>query len=147
MSGYWPNSEIVAVAWLKSLAGLNNAVATELPSDTSTWSSTGFVQVLGVGGTPRAYLPVARPVIGVSCWAVAPGSGRPPWNKANQLAEIVRRATYDVRGALVVTPTAYQNATLLAAVPLSEPRRIRDDQGDYARFDLDVELHWLAVDK
>ena len=40
-------------------------------------------------------MPLRRPVGQVECWATNPGSGKPPWNRAADLAEQIRIATYD----------------------------------------------------
>lgn len=144
---YHPNTELVAVAYLKTVPGLGSNVATDLPQDNSTWSASGFVQVMTVGGTPNAYSPIARPVVSVDCWAVSPNSSKPPWGKANQLAEDIRAAVHG--GVLlpqrVTVGAAYAKADVVEARILSEPRRIPDDDADYAHFSLDLELHWIEV--
>lgn len=146
MSGFHPTTELVAVAWLKGITALGGAVATELPADTSSWASTGFVQVQGVGGTPALDLPVARPVVSVDFWWVAPSSSKPPWNKANQLAEHLRAHLSSAWAARVVTlPAGYASARVTGAWLLTEPRRIRDDAADYAHFQADLQLNWVEV--
>lgn len=145
-----PTTDLVAVAWLRTLAGIDaGQVATTLPQSTSSWSELGFVQVTGVGGAPNMYVPLASPVVQVDCWAVAAtSSGKPPWNKANQLAELIRAACYDldsVADTIVSLPAAYANARVLSAFLLSEPRRVYDDDGSYARYQFDLQLHWVEV--
>jgi len=144
-----PTSELVAVAWIKGVAGVPvTSVATDLPADNSTWSASGFVQVTAVGGSPNIYVPVAQPVIQVDCWAVNPNSSKPPWGKANQLAEVIRMGCLDhpnVGRLLSGFPAAYSNARCLSVYPISEPRRIRDDAADYAHYTMDLQFMWVEV--
>jgi hypothetical protein len=144
-----PTSELVAVAWLKGVTGIpSTAVATDLPADNSTWSASGFVQVMSVGGSPNIYVPVAQPVIQVDLWAVNPNSSKPPWGKANQLAESIRMGTLDhanVGRLLTGFPAAYNNARCLTVYPISEPRRIRDDSADFAHYTMDLQFMWIEV--
>jgi hypothetical protein len=145
--GHHPNTELVTVALLKTVPGLGSNVATDLPSDNSTWSASGFVQVMTVGGTPDAYLPLARPIVSVDCWAVSPSSSKPPWGKANGLAEYIRDA---VHGGIVLPKRVslgvnYNSADVLGAWMLTEPRRIVDDDADYAHFTFDLQVDWVEV--
>jgi hypothetical protein len=140
---YPPTTDLVAVAWLKSVLGPFSAVGTTLPTDRASWPD-GFVQVLGVGGTPHVELPVRRPVVSVDCW-VAPTqtSNSPRWGQASVLAERVRLATEDKAGPRVVVLTGnYRPAVVMSAWAATEPRRIPDDSGGYAHYSLDVGLHW-----
>jgi len=142
-----PTSELVAVAWLKGLSGLNNLVATDLPADATSWAASGFTQVLTVGGSPSLDFPLANPVVSLDFWANAPGSGKPPWNKANQLAEVARRGMLDhdaVQRALTL-PAAYNNARCVTVYPLTEPRRVRDDAAEFARYTMDALFSWVEV--
>ena len=142
-----PTPDLVAVAWLKGVAGIpSGSVATTLPSDNTTWAASGFVQVTVVGGSPEPHMPLRVPVLSVDCWAVNPGSGRPPWGKAATLAELVRDGTLaaDV-GRTVTLPVGGLTARVLSVYALSEARRILDDDGSYARFSLDVALAWVGV--
>ena len=150
-----PNSELVAVAWLRTVLGLTAAmVSTRLPTDTTLWEESGFVTVGGgdgtgavIGGSPNREMPLRAPVVSVHCWAVKRGSGRPPWGKAAQLAELIVTGTYDetrMRRQLTL-PSGYQPARLNEAYALSEPRRIPADPSGYAHFQLDLQLHWVAT--
>lgn len=145
---YHPTSDLVVVTWLKGLADLGNRVATELPTtDASSWAASGFTQVTTVGGAPSLDYPLANPVVSLDFWAYAPDSGRPPWNKANQVAEIVRRAMLDhtaVQRALTL-PAAYNNARVITCYPTIEPRRVRSDDAQFARFTMDAVFSWVEV--
>lgn len=154
--GNRPNSELVAVAWIGSAAGLSTAmVATKLPRDTSTWSSTGFITVGGadgaggavVGGSPDRYTRLRNPVLSVHGWAVNPGSAKPPWGKAAHLLEVLIAATEDestIRRALTL-PGGYDPARVQEVYPLGEPRKVPGDEGSYAHYSLDLQLHWVAL--
>lgn len=142
-----PTNELVAVTWLKGITDLGSRVATTLPTDTATWSASGFVQVTTVGGTPEITMPVAKPVLSVDCWAVAPNTGNPPWNKANQLAEYVRTAVHAHAETprTVDLPSTYNDARVLTAYMLTEPRRIRNDDADYAHYSFDLHISWVEI--
>ncbi len=141
-----PTTDLVAVAWLRGVPGVpSTAVATTLPSNTSTWAASGFVQVTTTGGTPNPHLPVRRPVVGVDCCAVAPGSARPPWGRANSLAEAIRAGTFGAAGRVVALSVGGLHARVLEAYLLSEPRRVTDDEGSYARYSFDLSLAWTAA--
>jgi hypothetical protein len=133
-------------------------VDTQLPDDANAdgtpadWvvAGQGYVTVAVVGGNPDALLPVHRPVMQVDCWAVVPGSGKPPWGVANALAEAITLATWSrvaiprhltitVRGVLY-PPASVQGAEIVTA-----PRRILDDAGDYARYSMDLRLQWITL--
>lgn len=147
-----PNSELVTVAWLKSLDGIpTNGVGTTLPA-ASAWAADGFVQVSVAGGAPDRDLPVARPVMSVDCWANNPNSARPPWGKAAQLAEVIRAACYRMQNdpdptqqILTMHVAGYQRAVLYSAYWVSEPRRRPADEARFARIGGDLQIHWAVV--
>lgn len=144
-----PNGELVTVAYLRQITGLAGNVATALPADQTSWSDIGFVQVAGVGGSPDRTQPLAKPVLSLDFWATNPDTGRPPWNKASQLAEHVRADVHAhaTTPRLVVTPAGYANARVITAFLLTEPRRIRDDAADYAHLSADLAVWWVEVPK
>lgn len=146
-----PNSETVCVTYIQTMAGLQvDVVATQLPSDNKQWATYGAILVSVVGGIPDMDIPVAHPVIQLDFLANNPGSNKPPWFKANALAEQVRMALYDkAHVGRIVTPTAggvqYPAAKVLTAYFLTEPRRIYGDAGTYARYSADLALSWAPV--
>lgn len=151
--------ELVAVAWIATIPGVGpGIVATTLPPDTdrdgkpAEWvvRGDGFVTVTVVGGTPDPMLPVHRPVFQVDTWAVLPGSGRPPWGIASNLAETIVQAAIDRTRPprlleITVKGKRYPDATVDAATVLQSPRRVPDDPGDYARYMFDLQLQWKTV--
>lgn len=138
------NTELVAIAWLGGVTGLTSAmVAATLPADNTTWAASGFVTVRTVGGAPGIHVPLRQPVVMVDCWAVKPGSSKPPWFQANALAELIDAGCRASTAQRPVTlPTGYPTARVLSAYLVSEPRRAYGDQGDYARYTVDMALNW-----
>jgi hypothetical protein len=146
-----PNNELVAVSWLSSIAGLEvDGIATQLPSVEASWKRYGFVTVAVVGGSPENNTSIRRPVYQVDCWANNKGSDKPPWWRANVLAEQIRAATFDRqhshRGcAIAAGGASYPNVIVLAATMMTEPRRGYGDPGDYARYQFDLQMWWTQV--
>lgn len=159
-----PDSELVASGWLAAIPGWSSAmVGTTLPrlgpnGPLPDWVDTGFVTVAVVGGTPASHVPQAEPVLSVNCWAVnascaGPGQpinvqNKPPWGRASQLAEQIRAAAYVLdkgigRGVTMPVP-GYAHAAVTSALLLTEPRRMPSDMAGYARYQLDIQLTWVA---
>jgi hypothetical protein len=141
------NTELVAMAWLAGVTGLSSAmVAATLPKDNSSWAASGFVTVRTAGGSPGIHVPMRQPVVTVDTWAVSPSSGKPPWFKANALAELLDVGCRAANAARTVTlPTNYGQARVHSAYLVSEPRRAYGDQGDYARYTTDLALNWTDL--
>lgn len=143
---HFPNAELVAVAWVKSVPGVDpTKVATSLPADTSVWSATGFVQVGVVGGSPNVDTPLFAPVVQVDCWTNAVNSNKPPWGQAHALAGAIMWATYRHEPTTVAMPENYHPARLLSVYGLSEPRRIPSDTAGYARVQFDLAMVWTVT--
>lgn len=144
---FYPSNEMVAVQWLKGITYLGNRVATELPTDNSSWSASGFVTVAAVGGTPHMYVPLRRPVLSVDCWGVTPNSGKPPWRLAHQLASEIYVAilNHPVVPRPLTMPSGYMGARVMTAIPRSEPVRVPGDVASYAHFSMDVEMQWTVT--
>lgn len=144
---YLPTAEQVAVAWLKTVTGVDaTKVATTLPADVSVWAATGFWQVTVVGGTPATHTPLYMPVIRVDCWAANLASTKPPWGRAGSMAGSVVWATYHQPALLRVDPGAgFDTAHVLSTFPLSEPVRVPDDDAGFARVFVDLRLSWVVI--
>ena len=149
---YPPTNELVAIAWLgQRVDGIvEGQVATTLPKDKAAWADEGFVQVQALpGGSPDIDVPLRRPVLQVDLWAVTldangNASNKPPWNKANRLAELLRLATESqAYGKPVTLPDGYRGARVQAAYLIGEPTRVTDDPSGYARFTVDLALDWV----
>jgi len=143
-----PNSELVAVGWLQGIPYLGSRVATSLPTDNSTWSASGFVTAVAAGGAAPMYSGQLRePVIGVTCWAAAPTSGKPQWYMASQLVEAILDATLEAVTVprRLTLPAAYAPAFVRSVRVVSEPTRVPGDVASYARYNLDMVFSWVEV--
>jgi hypothetical protein len=156
-----PTSDMVAVAWLGGITGLSpNMISTNLPQDQTTWSTSGFIVVSTIAGDVNMYLPqIRRPIVQIDAYATNPNSGKPPWGKANHLAELVRshveagnRASNFAR-LLTFSQGDYLGANVIDAMMLSEPRRgligtdtsTSGDAASYARYMFDLQLTWRVA--
>ena len=147
---FLPHSELVAVAWLRSIPSMLASAGTTLPKEATTWAD-GFLRVSIAGGRSDRDVPQHSPLLQVDVFFPNRGSGRPPWNKANQLSEQIRAACYP-RGddanptqRTVTLPTGYQQARVQSAEVVTEPRRMLGDDARYALYALDLSLTWVAV--
>jgi len=143
-----PNSELVAVAWLRGVPGLSpDIVATSRPRDSDTWADNGFVQVGDAGGNPDRDIPMRRPVMSLHLWANNPQSGKPPWGKAAALGEYILAdcQRHQHRNVTAHLPAGYSGARVMSAYALSEVRRVPGDLTSFAHYQLDLQLHWCVV--
>ncbi len=147
MTTHRPNTELVAIAWLGGVEGLSpSTVGATLPKDQTTWAGTGFVTVRTSGGAPAIYTPMRHPVVTLDFYAVKPGSSKPPWFMANELAELVDiGCRADAAPRSVTLPGNYPVARVFTAYFLQEPRRSYADAGDYAHYVADLALNWAAL--
>lgn len=142
-----PNDELVATGWLvAAVTGLTTRkVAATLPDP--PWVDNEFVQIMQVGGAPNIDVPILEPVVSVNCFAMRPGSSKPPWGQANQLAMKIWKACYGLQynpsGMVVVSPSGYGSALVRAVYPVSQPRRIPSDPSQYAVYNLDLQFSWV----
>lgn len=143
-------SELVAQAWIRGIPGLTaDGVGGQLPAAEREWARGGYIVVpVTVGGTPMDSGPVQRPVVQVECWATNPGSARLPWLKAVNLAEQVRLAAYDRTYASprpLNLGAGYPTGWVRAVKPMTHPKRVWSDEGDYAGYVFDLYLMWVAA--
>lgn len=152
-----PNTDLVGVAWLKLVAGLDpTKVATKLPTSNGTVAvgalqppGGGFVRWRsGLGGTPSGAM--RRPVGAVECWAApAPGSSQVPWGRASELMESIMAVVDDefhpLHGVTVTLPGDYGKARVHTVNALGEPVKVEGDPSGFARFDVDLEINWTGV--
>ncbi len=153
------NSELAAIAWLKTVPGLPvNQIGTTLPQDNSTWAVSGYVQPIIVGkGSSSRYFGYRAPVVQVHCWAVNPDKQTPPWWKANELAEnIYARLLIDGNGAENLdVKTGYRSVRVLQAWEIEEPKRIPwgfpsgqgsfVDPGNTAHYTVSFQMAWAEL--
>lgn len=144
------STELVVQAWIRGIPGLTaSGVGSQLPAVEQEWADGGYIVVpFTVGGTPMDSAPVQRPVVQVECWATVPDSDKLPWLKAANLAEQVRLAAYD-RTYASARPLqlggGYPTAWVRAVKPMTHPRRVWSDQGDYAGYLMDLYLMWISA--
>jgi hypothetical protein len=144
-----PTIDVVAVALVRVLTSIPaSRVDTTLPKETTVWAD-GFVQAVGISEESGMYVPLHTSMITVSCWATNIGSGKPPWGKANQLAEALKVECLDHSNfpiTLDLSPFgSYAPARVHSAYFVNEPHRIPSDEGSYARYDGDLQVHWTPL--
>ena len=141
---YLAIDDLVVEKWLRQvLPGVG--VAHTLP-DASTWDGNQFVHITGVGGSPDPEQPIYHPVIEAACYAYKPGSKKPPWYQANQLAMTIYRhclTHIDPDDAVLTLGDGYEQARILERIPQTTPRRGKSDASHYARYNIEVELIWV----
>ena len=162
------NSELVTIAWLKTLSGLPvNAIGTTVPmgldGQAPDWASTGFVQVIVSGrGTSAINTPYRAPVITAHCWAVSVRKQKPPWQQANDLAEIIWNECQRDDGnglenvTLPVNIAQPPKVRILQAWGVQEPRRMPYgfptmgrgqfiNPGNSCQYTVDFQLAWAEL--
>jgi hypothetical protein len=142
------NSELVLVAWLKTVPGIGTKVATRLPADNTSWAASGFAVVSGaVGGAIDLYVPQQRPVMQVDCYAINVGSDNPPWDIAADLASTIIAGTYDTTllNQALTLRTGYEQARVTGVSVDGGPRRMQADTAAQAWYQLDLRVDWIAI--
>lgn len=144
--GLRPTNELAAITWLRTLPGVpSTKVSTRLPEDNSLISASGFVTVMTLGGSSDIYNPHRAPVLEIKTWAHrGPGQKEAPWWQANQIAEAIYEACLDHRsfGGVLATRSGYDNVCVPSAYLLSEPRKLESDDGEFAVYVFELQLHW-----
>lgn len=151
-----PSSLLVAIGWLRlALPGVE--VGEDLP-DFSTESTAsqdalravGFVRVSVVGGTPHLEVPRRNPVVSAESW-LAPQAltGKASWARAHNLAGRIVTATWDpsLMGKVVDLSAVgnYASARVDTVNALGEPDEVEEDESDWARVDVELDLSWVAA--
>jgi hypothetical protein len=145
---FLPTSELAANAWLAAIPGLppEEFIGQELEGDTSLWSETGFVQAQIAGGAPHLELAQGEPVFQINCWVSQPDSQEIPWGQARHLSALITAACLDRdRFGPVTTPAQYQDARVMEAHVLTEPRRVTDDPQRIGGYQLDLQMFWVVA--
>lgn len=148
MAFVYATPEKVALGWAAAIFN-PSMVGQQLPEDNTTWAASGFVTAsISPGLGPHMYYRFDRPVVSFQCWAVNADTGRPPWGRAQNLAETIRvQGTYANQPVSVTVEDASENARVLSSYLVSEPRKVFGDLGDYAAYVVDVQLFWVATPK
>lgn len=150
---YHANSELVAQAWLAQLPGFNaGMVGTQVPEKAEQNASlvtSGFATVSIVGGNPNEYVPERQPVLAVKTYgfSTATQSRKPPFNIANNLAEIVANSVYKVTNfnQLLSLGTNFPTARVQDAKLITEPRRVYGDKAYWAIYLTEVQIFWVEL--
>lgn len=144
---YLPTSPVVAIAWLRSRAGIvPGQVATKLPRELAEWADLGFVQATVITGSVDDDLRVRSPLIQLDAWAHSTDSVKPPVGKAARLAELVLKATESdaqAYGQTIDLGPNYLPARVLAAHSPTEPSVVEGDPSGFARVTFDFVLTWV----
>lgn len=149
MTVTYATTEAVAVAWVKSL-GLTG-VGTTVPEDSSTWHSTGFVQVIKTGGAPDPYLKFRNNVITCDIWAAREdvNSQNPPWGQAAEIAETIVAGCYDVSKSNVglILPASLNSIPVKVSSVwlITDSTRAPSDEAHKAHYLLDFQITWVQV--
>lgn len=137
-------TESVAVAWMRSLAGLDGLVGTTLPT---TLPDDGFVTVAAIPIAADVDVPQrGRGYVQADTWAAPKsGSAKPPWARANLLAETILRGTFSMRHGATVELRPGVAARLQSVYATTEPERITSDPGGFARYRFDLAVDWVRL--
>ena len=146
------DNEEVCIQWLKTLDGIpSDGVGDRLPQDNSTWEASGFITVEAISGSPDIYLPEKHPIFHLLFWANRANSQRIPWGKANNLAELLIRAcevdNHTRYFGHLTMPDPYENVRVLSGYALTEPRKVTADEGRFACYEMDFQMHWCRVEE
>jgi hypothetical protein len=147
---FTPNSELVAVTYIRSLSVMPSAtsgVGTTLPEATSSWTD-GFIVAQVVGGSSDRDVPVKSPLIQLDIYVPSINTSKPQWGKAATIAADIVEKLYahdSTTNALQLGAT-FKDARVSTAYAVSEPRRITNDPAGHARYTVDVVLNWVTVE-
>jgi len=102
-----------------------------------------------VGGSVNGTVPVRQPVMSIDTYSYNRGGVRPPWGRANNIAEIIVRASYSTEwGAAmgpVTLPSGHGAARVNAASVRTEPERRPADEAGYAHYGFELEISWVYL--
>jgi hypothetical protein len=147
-----PTATGTMITWLQGFMPAG-AVASNLPKIDSwpvlSGTVRGFVTVPLVAGGTVHYAGVRVPVLQVETWAAIPGSDKPQYGAAEQLAEDIVSAAGSLNSGgssvRVLQRAGYNEALIHAVASLTEPRRLDDPDTGYARYLMDLSLAWVEV--
>lgn len=157
----YPDATLVACSWFRQMLGLDATRVgpvlpppTERRPDGSTvtkpWvTAGGFIQLTAITGVDSAEeLEVYRDLVQVDCYAIVPGSAKPPIAMASDLAQRAHLVTKrrDGCGVYPVLPPKYFTAHVRSVTTQSRPRPLREPAATgSSRFQFDVWLNWSII--
>lgn len=143
---YYATPEKVAIGWAGQIPTLSpSMVDDQLPFERETWSASGFVVPVLVGGGANIYFRLDQPVVTFDCFANQEDTDLPAWVKAQAIAETIRVFTYANQPVFVPLPTCDEDAKVLSTYVLRSPRKKYGDYGDYGAYSIDVQLYWVPI--
>jgi len=155
MADLLPNAETVVVSYLKAINVIGNNVATDLPgpdgSGNYAWQDTGFIRVGSIFEDINYYTTRREAVATLECIAFTPNASKPPYPKANLIAEKVVNSTlpnqhFNVLKGKLELPSRYYPASVLEATIAVGPRRdFRLVQDNRAIYMVDLRIIWVAL--
>jgi hypothetical protein len=150
-----PTAELVALGWIKDVVtAYDIATGTTLQgpdpeTQVLSWGATGFVQCAVVGGSVNGTVPIRQPVMSVDCWAANVNGSRPPWGRANSIAELSVRAARSFNWGdtqrLVTLPSTFGAVLVRDGSVLTEPERRLADEAGYAHYGFELQVSWLPL--
>ncbi len=138
-----PTSEAVVVSWLRSLSLPVDAVGTTLP-EPAEWARQGALTVHVPVDVPDLYTPTNRVMAQIDAWCADSAKKRPPWGRANSLAQLVVNALWTDQATGPVTLANGLIARVISAWCTMGPRRIESDPAYVARYSFTIALLWAA---
>lgn len=155
MADLLPNAEVVVVSYLKAINVAGNNVATDLPAPDGQgnypWQETGFIRVGSIFEDINYYTGRREAVATLECYGYTPNSNKPPFPRANALAEKVVNATlpnqhFNVLKGKLELPSRYYPVSILEATISTGPRRdVRLVNDQRAVYLVDFRLLWVAL--
>ncbi len=150
-----PNSELVTLAWIRDVVTTYGVAAgttlqgPDAETGALSWGDVGFITAAVVGGSVSGVTPMREPVMSIDVYATNVGKARPPWGRANAIAEAIvvaaRSVDWGDTQRPVTMPTGYGAARVSDASVLTEPERRPADEANFARFGFEMSVSWLAL--
>lgn len=140
-------SELVAAAYLRTLdygdsgsPGVGNTV----PKDKTTWLD-GFIQIGIIGGVAEIDIPTRKPIVQLDVYVPSVNTSKPQWGHANAIADSIVAACYEdiSPGITLDLGTGRTGARVQSVYLASEPKRLWNDPGGYARYTFDIVIVWV----
>jgi hypothetical protein len=94
---------------------------------------------------------LSSPAVSVHAWAYNEGAANPPWHVAEELCDAIFHDTYglldhtNVRRGITDLPSRYNSARADKVFPLTEPTEVPGDPGDYAHYNFNFAIEWVAI--
>lgn len=140
-------SELVALNYLRSINYADSAtpgVGTTVPQDKTTWLN-GFIQIGVVAGVTDIDVPTRKPVVQLDVYVPSVNTSKPQWGHANAIAEAIVAACYsdETPGTVLNLGGGRMGARIQSVYLASEPRRMWNDPGGFARYTFDIVIVWV----